>query len=166
MKYAQIRKFDTANGPGIRTTLFVSGCTHACPSCFNAEAQDFKYGDEWTKEIEDKFIEYVKNDNISGVSILGGEPLQQIKDNDMLNLLSRIKRETGKSIWMWTGYTLEEIINLDNKMQKDILEHVDVLIDGRFEIDKKDLTLKYRGSSNQRVINVNESLKQDKIVLL
>lgn len=166
MKYAKIRRYDTANGNGIRTTLFVSGCTHNCKGCFNADAQDFNYGKDWTYETEEQFMEYVKDDKVVGVNILGGEPMQQLKDKSLLRLLGRIKRETGKSIWMWTGYTIEEILSRDNMQQLFMLSLVDVLIDGRFEEDKKDLKLKYRGSSNQRVIDVPASIEKKEIVLL
>ena len=162
MKYAQIRKFDVTNGPGIRTTLFVSGCTHNCEGCFNKEQQSFTYGNEWTQEVEDSFIEAAKNPQIVGISILGGEPMQQLKDVSMLSLLNRLKAEVQKPIWMWTGYTFEEL--LKNSDQKRLLSYVDILIDGRFDITKRDLMLKYRGSSNQRVIDVKESLWSNKIV--
>lgn len=162
MNYANIRKFDVSNGPGVRTTLFVSGCTNNCDGCFNKDLQDFNYGNKWTKKIEDEFITYVKNTNIVGVNILGGEPMEQIKDEDLVNLLKRIKMETNKSIWLWSGYLYEDIINSNKR--SDILSYVDVLVDGRFELDKRDISLKYRGSSNQRIINVAESNKNNEIV--
>ena len=164
MKYAKIRKLDVTNGPGIRTTLFVSGCTHNCKDCFNKEQQDFNYGEEFTKEIEDEFIEYTKARQIKGVNILGGEPMQQVKDNTLLNLLKRIRMETNKPIWLWSGYTLEEILR--NEKRLEILKEVDVLMDGRFEADKRDIMLKYRGSSNQRVIDVKRTLKEDRVIEL
>ena len=164
MNYAQIRKYDVTNGPGIRATLFVSGCTHKCPGCFNEEQQSFTYGNEWTKEIEDSFIEAASNPLVVGISILGGEPMQQLRDTCMIELLNRLKAQVQKPIWVWTGYTFEEL--LKNPEQKRLLSYIDVLIDGKFEMDKRDLMLKYRGSSNQRVINVQESLKQNEVVLL
>jgi len=154
MRYAKIRKFDVSNGPNVRVTLFVSGCTNKCEGCFNKELQDFNYGNRWSREIEDEFISYVKNENISGVNILGGEPLDQTFDNDLLNLLIRIKNETGKSIWLWSGYVLEDILKDEKK--KQIIKNIDVLIDGRFEIEKRDISLKYRGSSNQRIIELDK----------
>lgn len=162
MNYAKIRKLDVTNGPGIRTTLFVSGCTHNCEGCFNKEQQDFNYGNKFTKETEDEFIELTKNRQIKGVNILGGEPMQQIMDDTLLNLLKRIKLETDKPIWLWSGYTFEEIVN--NPKRLEILREVDVLIDGKFQADKRDIMLKYRGSSNQRVIDVKKSLEQGNIV--
>ena len=162
MKYAKIRKLDVTNGPGIRTTLFVSGCTHNCEGCFNKEQQDFNYGNEFTKETEDEFIELTKARQIRCVNILGGEPMQQVMDDTLLNLLKRIKLETDKPIWLCSGYTFEEIIN--NPKRAEILREVDVLIDGKFQADKRDIMLKYRGSSNQRVIDVKKSLEKGNIV--
>lgn len=163
MNYAKIKWFDIANGPGVRASLFVSGCTHKCPGCFNEEAQDFNYGNPWTKEIEDKFIEHLKKPEIAGVNILGGEPLQQVKDNSLLNLLTRIKTEVDKPIWLWTGYTWEQIIHTVNETLNEKLMLtigcVDVLIDGLFIEKEKDLSLLYRGSRNQRVIDVKSSLR-------
>ena len=164
MHYSKTRRYDTANGVGIRSTLFVSGCTHKCEGCFNEVAQSFNYGKLWTKKAEDLFLEYVKDEKVVGVNILGGEPLQQLKDDDLFNLLYRIKNETGKSIWMWTGYTFEEILKNEKRLR--LVKLVDVLVDGRFELENKDLTLKYRGSSNQRVIDVKRTLKEKKIILI
>lgn len=164
MNYAKIRKFDTSNGPNIRSTLFVSGCTNDCKGCFNKDLQDFNYGNKWTKEIEDEFISNVKNENVKGVNILGGEPMEQIFDDELVNLLDRIKVEAKKDIWLWSGYVYEDILN--NQKQKNILEKVDVLIDGRFEIEDRDISLKYRGSKNQRVIDVKKSLNKGVVVEL
>lgn len=163
MNYAQIRNFDVTNGPGIRSTLFVSGCTHNCPGCFNKEQQSFSYGNEWTQETEDAFIKAIKNPQVVGVSILGGEPLQQ-DVNTMRKLFERIKKETGKPIWVWTGYSFENLLN--SLLHIHLFEYIDVIVDGKFDIKLRDLSLKYRGSSNQRVINVQESLKENKTVLL
>ena len=164
MNYAQIRRYDVTNGPNVRCSLFVSGCKNNCLGCFNSELSDFNYGTLWTKETEELFLSYVKDENICGVNILGGDPMAQTMDDSLVHLLDRIKSETGKSIWLWSGYTYEEIISDEKKLE--ILKYVDVLIDGRFEIEKRDLMLKYRGSSNQRVINVQLSLKENKVVEL
>ena len=136
MYYAQIRKFDTANGTGIRSTLFVSGCTHKCKGCFNQDYKHFRYGHPWTKEIEDKFIEHIKNPNVHGVTILGGEPMDQVRDNDLKDLVCRIKEETGQNIWIYSGYTFEEIMM--HKKTKEILKYCDVLVDGPFIEEQKD----------------------------
>ena len=163
MRYAKIRKYDISNAPGICTTLFVSGCTHNCEGCFNKEQQDFTYGNDFTKEIEDEFIEYSKSKQVKAVNILGGEPMQQLMDDTLLKLLKRIKLEVNKPIWLWSGYTFEEIVN--NPKRAEILREVDVLIDGKFEADKRDLMLKYKGSSNQRVIDVKKSIEAKEVVL-
>ena len=163
MRYEKIRKFDVSNAPGVRSTLFVTGCTHDCKGCFNKELQDFEAGKVWTQEDEDNFISYVKNDNVVGVNILGGEPMQQVMDDCLPNLLKRIKEETGKNIWLWSGYLLEEI--LENEKRKNILQYVDVLVDGKFDIGKRNINLKYRGSENQRVIDVKKTLISNSIVI-
>ena len=163
MRYEKMRKFDVSNAPGVRSTLFVTGCTHDCKGCFNKELQDFGAGEVWTQEDEDNFVSYVKNDNVVGVNILGGEPMQQVMDDCLPNLLKRVKEETGKNIWLWSGYLLEQI--LEDEKRRKILEYVDVLVDGRFEIDKRNINLKYRGSENQRVIDVKKTLMSDSVVL-
>lgn len=161
MNYAQIRKYDVANGVGIRTTLFVSGCHFNCPGCFNKEYQDFGYGKEFTAEEMQKFIDLGKNENIRGYSFLGGEPLDQTKDDTLLNTVKAIKQQTDKTIWMWTGYLFE---NLDEK-QLEIVKYIDVLVDGPFIEAQKNITLLFRGSENQRIIDVKKTLAENKIVL-
>lgn len=162
MRYEQIRKFDVTNGPGIRTSLFVTGCSNNCPGCFNKELQNFNYGTLWTKEREDEFISYVQNPQIVGVSILGGDPMEQTMDDSLVSLLNRIRVETEKDIWLWSGYTFDEIIN--NEKMREILGYIDVLIDGRFIMAERNIKLKYRGSKNQRVIDVKKSLAENKVV--
>lgn len=161
MNYADIRKYDIANGKGIGSTLFFSGCSYHCEGCFNKEAWNFSYGNLYTKDVEDKFIGYLKDTHISHASLLGGEVFQQDLDV-ILNLVKRIKDETNKSIWIWTGGLFEELKK--NKDKLNILEYVDVLVDGRFELDKRDLNLKYKGSSNQRVIDIPKSLKLNRVI--
>lgn len=164
MYYAQIRKYDIANGPGIRSTLFVSGCTHDCKGCFNRAFMKFNYGNPWTKEVEAQFLEMIADSQVKGVTILGGEPMDQIQDDDLLSLLQRIKSETGKNIWLYSGYTYEQILQHD-KRQK-ILSFCDVLVDGLFVLALKDLKLRFKGSSNQRIIDVQQSLGNNEIQLL
>ena len=164
MRYAQLRRYDISNGPNIRATLFVSGCTHNCKGCFNKDYQDFNYGKEWTSITETLFLCYAKDPKVKGINILGGEPLQQTMDNSLADLLAKIKENTNKPIWLWTGYKLEDIIN--NTKVMNILQYVDVLIDGKFEEDKKDLNLMYRGSANQRIINLTKTFEKGEIVLL
>lgn len=163
MRYNKIRRYDVTNGPGVRTTIFVSGCTHNCEDCFNKELQDFEYGDIWSQKSEDEFIDYVSNPMVVGINVLGGEPLQQTMDDSLLDLLKRVKNEfPEKSIWLWTGDLFEEAIENEKKLA--IIEQVDVIIDGQFQKDKRNIKLKYRGSENQRVIDVKESLEKDEIV--
>lgn len=162
MNYAEIRRYDVTNGPNVRTTLFVSGCTNNCNGCFNKDLQNFNYGSKWDKSIENIFISYAKDSNVLGVNILGGEPMEQTKDNDLLDLLHRIKVETDKEIWLWSGYLFEDIIK--DPQKKALLNFVDVIIDGRFEATKRDISLKYRGSSNQRVIDVKKTFEDNKII--
>lgn len=162
MNYAQIRKLDVTNGPGIRTTLFVSGCTHNCPGCFNKEQQDFNYGNKWTYEVEQDFLQKCMHPRVTGISILGGEPMQQLMDTSFVDLLTKLTFEVKKPIWVWTGYKFEEL--LEHPLQRMLLNYIDVIIDGRYEEDKRDYSLMYRGSSNQRVIDVKESLKQGKVI--
>jgi anaerobic ribonucleoside-triphosphate reductase activating protein len=164
MNYAQMRKFDIANGVGIRATLFVSGCTHNCKGCFNKEYQSFSYGNEWNKDAEEKFLTYVKDPNVHGVTILGGEPMQQTNDDNLLNLLKRIKIETEQTIWIFSGYTFEEIINDSKRLE--LLKLCDVLVDGRFVEELKDIKLRFRGSSNQRIIDIKQSLESSQVILL
>ena len=160
MNFAQTRQFDVANGLGIRSTVFLSGCKFNCKNCFNVEYQNFSYGKEFTKEEQQKFINLGKHEYVKGYSILGGEPLQQ--DSEQLyDFLCEIKRQTGKTIWMWTGYRFENI----PKQYHKCLEHIDVLVDGQFVQELKDLSLKFKGSSNQRVIDVQKTIEQNKVVL-
>lgn len=161
MRYAQIRKLDVANGTGVRTSIFVTGCSHKCFNCFNQEYQDFDFGKVWTGKETNKLIEYLKDDHIKGLSILGGEPMENAVD--LTSLLEKVKEATSKSIWLWSGYTYEEI--LENPNMKKLLSKIDVLVDGKFIEGKKDLTLKFRGSSNQRVINVKASMESGKVIL-
>lgn len=160
MNYAQIRKYDVANGTGIRTVIFVTGCTHNCRNCFNKDYQDFNYGEVWTDAETEKVIEYLEDDNVSGLTLLGGEPMQNL---DLIEVLKSVRARVNKPIWVYSGYTYEEI--LENKKRTELLELCDVLVDGRFVEELKDLKLKFRGSSNQRIIDIKKSLEQGKVVL-
>ena len=160
MRYGKMTKYDVTNGPGVRTTLFVAGCTHNCKGCFNESLQDFRSGSPWTTSCEYLMVEYSSNPNVDGVSILGGEPLQQTMDDDLLRLLRRLKAEVGKPIWMWTGYTYEEVAD------HPALEYVDVLVDGRFDINTRSYKLQWRGSSNQRVIDMNATRTTGELQLI
>ena len=161
MNFAQIRKYDVANGPGIRTTIFVTGCTHKCPNCFNEEYQDFSFGDPWTPKETDEVIKDLRLDEVKGLTILGGEPFQN--EVDLLQVICDIKKEVQKDIWIFSGYTYEEILKDEDK--KKLLEECDVLVDGRFVEALKNLNLRFRGSSNQRIIDIKKSLEANKVVL-
>ncbi len=163
MNYAQIRHYDTANGVGIRTTLFVSGCTHRCYNCFNAEYQSFAFGQPFTQQEIELIKRYLSEPMIDGLTILGGEPLQQ-DPREMCAFLEQIRRVSDKSIWIYSGYTYEEIIAEEEK--KKILALCDVLVDGRYVESLKNLRLKFRGSANQRVIDIRETLRTGEIVEL
>ena len=163
MRITQIRKTDVANGTGIRVTIFVAGCTHRCAGCFNREYFSFEAGELVTEEMMDQIISLSQKDYIEGLSVLGGEPLQQVFDKTLVTLLKRFKQEVGKSIWLYTGYTYEEAIQRQERL--DILSYCDVLVDGKFEITQKDLRLKFRGSRNQRIIDVQRSLNEQGVIL-
>lgn len=161
MNYADIRRFDVTNGSGIGTSLFCSGCHFNCPNCFNKEAQDFNYNKPFTKQVEDEFLNHCKNTHVNHVSLLGGEVFQQDLDI-ILNLVKRIKNEVNKPIYIWTGFLWSELIKDSKKIE--ILKYVDVVTDGRFEQNKKDLNLKFKGSSNQVTIDVQRSISVGKVI--
>ena len=163
MNYTKMMKYDTSNWDGITATIFFSGCKFHCPGCFNQEAWDFKCGEPFDKKAEDLFISYAKNPHVTGVCLLGGEVFQQDLDR-ILDLVIRIKREVRKPIHVWSGYTYEELMADEKKMV--ILCHIDTLVDGPFIFKQKDLRLKHRGSSNQRVIDVQSSMQSGQIVLI
>ena len=164
MRYSLIRDMDISNGVGIACSIFFQGCRHHCKGCFNKETWDFNGGKEFTKEVQDKFIELCNKPFIDCVSILGGEPLQQDDTIGFYKFTENLKIKVRKPIYLWTGYTWEEIMQ-SRELTKKIL-CVDYLIDGKFEEDKKDLNLKLRGSSNQRIIDVIASLESGNIVTI
>lgn len=164
MKYAKIRKMDISNGEGVRVSLFVQGCSFHCKNCFNQETWDFNGGKEFTTAEIQKIIELADKDYIAGLSILGGEPLHNNNVDEVFHIVATFKEKfPNKDIWLWTGFKFEDAIK-DSK-RKFILRNIDVLIDGQFEEDKKDITLKWRGSSNQRVIDCKKSLAENKVIL-
>jgi anaerobic ribonucleoside-triphosphate reductase activating protein len=159
MNYAGINPLDIANGPGWRVSLFVSGCTRRCKGCFNKEAQDFNYGQEFTWETLHEIERLVNDPNVSGLSILGGDPLEPENQEWIKTLCAYIRHNCPeKTIWLWTGDLWEHVKDLP------VMQYVDILVDGPFIEDLKDLRLKWKGSSNQRVINVSESLKTGEVV--
>lgn len=171
MHYAEIKYNDVANGPGVRTSLFVSGCTHHCKGCFNEIAWDFKYGKEFNEDTINDIINSLKPDYIAGLTLLGGEPFELANQKGLLPLLRRIKDiYPAKNIWCFTGYLFDKDI-MENMLPsypetKELLSYIDVCVDGKFVEELKDMMLKFKGSSNQRTINVKESLKNGHIVLM
>lgn len=163
MYYSKIKFNDVANGPGLRLSLFTSGCTHHCIGCFQPETWDFKNGEPFTLETQKYIIEKSKNKYIAGLSLLGGDPLDNV--DGILSLLKEYRQVFGttKTIWLWTGYTFDEV--LKDELKSKVLPYIDVIIDGQFIEDCKDITLKYKGSTNQRVIDVKKSMNTDSIIL-
>lgn len=169
MNYAKLKLYDIANGLGIRVTLFVSGCTHHCKNCFNPETWDFCYGEKYTKDVEDKIIEACGKDYIKGLSVLGGEPFEKANQKDVSTLLERFKKTyPNKDVWCYSGYLFDKDMveggKIYTQFTQKMLENIDYLVDGEFVEELKDLRLKFRGSSNQRVINVPLSLKEGKTI--
>ena len=182
MRYAQIRSMDISNGEGVGVSLFVQGCPFHCKNCFNSETWDFNGGKEWTEEIEEKFMKLIDRPYIKRVSFLGGECLAEQNLDEVLKLVKQIRNSyPDKTIWLYTGFEwnslmskicqptfpdkdFERIIEI-HKKRKEIISNVDVLVDGEYIDEQKDLSLKFRGSKNQRVIDVKQSLAQNKVIL-
>ena len=170
MNYAEIKNCDIANGIGVRISLFVSGCTHHCKGCFNEVAWDFDYGTPFTQETIDKILDMMRPGYIRGLTLLGGEPFEPQNQGPIVELLRQIKKKMPeKSIWAFSGYLFDRDILSgrlgDWKVTQEYLSYLDVLVDGPFVEAKKNLSLRFRGSENQRIIDVPASLAQGKIVL-
>lgn len=170
MNYADIKEFDVANGLGIRTSLFVSGCNHHCKGCFNEVAWDFNYGKAFTKAEIDKILESIKPDYVKGLSILGGEPFEYSNQQGILPLLRHFKQAyPDKDVWCYTGFDFDKDIKEKMMLQwpetSEIISYIDVLVDGKFVEELKDLSIRFRGSSNQRIIDVKKSLEAGSTVL-
>lgn len=161
MRYGQIRKYDIANGPGIRTSIFVTGCTHRCPECFNQEYQDFSFGQEWTSNETNLILRYLAEEQVEGLSLLGGEPFQNTEG--LIKLLQEVRKYSNKSVWIYSGYTYEELIK--NKENAQLLSLCNILVDGPFVNELKDLRLRFRGSSNQRIIDLDQTRQINEIVI-
>ncbi len=165
MNYSEIKTYDIANGLGVRTSLFVSGCTHHCKGCFNPDTWDFNYGKPFTKEIMEEVLNSCKPEYISGLTLLGGEPMEVENQRGLIELLREFKsRYPKKNIWVFTGYTLEsDLLDKNGKarceLTDEILSLVDIMVDGEFILEKKDITLEFRGSSNQRILDLREVIK-------
>lgn len=163
MNYATIKFYDVANGTGVRVSLFVSGCRHHCKGCFNAETWDFAYGEPYTQEIEDSIIEGLKSDYITGLSLLGGEPFEPENQPALTALLRRVKTELPeKTVWCYTGYTydtdLAEGGSVFTDVTKEMLSYIDILVDGEFIEEQRDLMLRFRGSRNQRILTLKNGI--------
>lgn len=160
MRFAQLRDYDVANGPGIRTTIFVTGCTIGCKNCFNPEYQNFEFGNLWTDEVTEKILKNLSKEEVEGLTILGGEPFDNA--HELREKVEYIRGNTHKSIWIFSGYVYEKLIK--DRDSKKILENCDVLVDGPFIEDLKDLKLKFRGSSNQRLIDLKKTIKGNEVI--
>lgn len=182
MRYAKIFKSDISNGPGFRVSLFTQGCIHCCEGCFNPETWDITCGKEWTDDVDKKILEEMKQEHVSGLSILGGDPLVYYEDQnyeefisnkngdeDRLFMLVKMLKHfcPNKTIWLWTGYVWEDFFRNDNFSSRvqNILPYIDVIVDGPFIQSQYNMHLKYAGSTNQRVIDVNKSLSCNRVVL-
>lgn len=160
MRYNKIRKMDIANGPGVRVSIFMQGCTFNCKNCFNKDTHDFNGGKEFNEETIDRVLELCDNDVIEGLSILGGEPMHPKNIEGTTELAKRFKEKfPNKNIWVWSGFKFEEYLK-----DKEVLKYIDVLIDGQYVDELRDPTLQWRGSSNQRVIDVQKSLKKGSVI--
>ncbi len=170
MNYASIKRMDVANGPGVRMSVFVSGCRHYCKNCFNQEAWDFEYGEPFTEKEIEEIVDYVRGDYIAGLTLLGGEPLEPENQKGLLPLLRRIREVCPKkSVWCYTGYDFERDIlgRMINEIEemKEFLSYVDVLVDGEYMEELHKPSLRFKGSSNQRIIMVQESLQKKEVIL-
>ncbi len=170
MYYGEIKNCDIANGTGVRVSLFVSGCTHHCKGCFNPMTWDFCYGKPYGKAEEDRIVSLLAPSYIAGLSLLGGEPCEPQNITALLPLLRRVKSELpNKTIWCYTGYTFEKDLlgrtGTEKSESEEFLRYIDILVDGEFILEKKNIQLKFRGSENQRIIDVKKSLAEGKTIL-
>lgn len=170
MNYGNIKNCDIANGEGVRVTLFVSGCTNHCKGCFQPQTWDFNFGEEFTPAVENKIIGMLEPDYINGLTLLGGEPFEPENQKALLPFIERVRAiYPNKTIWAYSGFTFEQMLtsgtHCNTEYTQKMLENIDILVDGRFEEELKDISLKFRGSSNQRIIDVKRSLEAGKIIL-
>lgn len=170
MYYSEVKECDIANGPGVRVTIFVSGCTHHCKGCFNEMTWDFRYGREFTEDDIDMIMKFLEPSYIAGLTLLGGEPMEYQNQQGLLPLLRKVKETyPDKTIWCYTGYLYEKDIleNFCGKWEEtnEMLSYLDVIVDGEFVEEQKDISLRFRGSSNQRIIDVKKSRETGEVVL-
>ena len=169
MYYGEIKKTDIANGEGVRVSLFVSGCTHRCEGCFNPETWNFCYGSEFTQETEKEILNALSPDFINGLTLLGGEPFEPQNQRTLVPFLKKVREQyPHKNIWCYTGYLFDEELLKDSRARCEVtdemLSMIDVLVDGEFRQELKNITLKFRGSENQRIINVKKSLEAGEVI--
>ena len=169
MRYGNIKKCDIANGVGVRTVLFVSGCTHHCKGCFQPETWDFSYGEPYTKETENEIVESLRPSYINGLTLLGGDPFEPANQRELVGLLRRIRRELpDKTVWAFSGYTWEELTGQSRarcEVTEEMLSMIDVLVDGEYMEEKRNISLRFRGSENQRLIDVPKTRETGAVVL-
>ncbi|MCD8028114.1 MAG: anaerobic ribonucleoside-triphosphate reductase activating protein [Erysipelotrichaceae bacterium] len=169
MNYATIKKVDIANGPGVRVSLFVSGCHFHCKECFNAVAWDFHYGELFTNDTINEIVEALSPDHIQGLTLLGGEPLEKTNQEGILPLLQTMKEKLpNKDIWAFTGYVYDDLLpggQAHYNVTDELLSYIDVLVDGQFILEKKNIRLRFKGSENQRLIDLKQTRKENKIIL-
>lgn len=171
MYYSNIKDCDIANGEGIRVSLFVSGCTNHCKNCFQPQTWDFNYGELFTEEVENKIFDMVNHNYVWGITILGGEPMEPKNQQEVMNFIDHFKqRFPDKTVWLYSGFTFERLLNFEEychtEITESLLRKIDVLVDGLFMEDLKNLSLKFRGSSNQRIIDVQKTFENKKITLM
>ena len=170
MKYSEIKYFDIANGTGVRTTLFVSGCRNHCEGCFQPDTWNFQNGKSFTREIEDEIISSMNSEFVSGLTLLGGDPFEEENQEGLIGFMRRFKTECpGKDVWAFTGYLLEDLLEGGRKhtdVTDELLSYVDILVDGPFVLSKKNITLTFRGSENQRLIDMNAFRQTGEIVTI
>ena len=169
MNYANIKTYSIENGTGVRVSLFVSGCTHHCKDCFNEQAWDFGYGAPFTEETENAVIEALAPDYMAGITLLGGEPMEPVNQRGLLPLLKRIRKELPqKTVWAYTGYVYEDLLEGGRahcEVTEELLSLCDILVDGPFIAEKKNISLRFRGSENQRIIDLKTTRESGKVVL-
>lgn len=172
MYYGTLKKYDIADGPGVRVCIYISGCRLHCPFCHNQETWDFKYGQPYTQDTENEILEAMNHDYIQGFTFCGGEPMEEENQRELVKLARKIhERYPNKDIWSWTGYEYTDLIDGGRKhceVTNELLSYVDVLVVGNFQIDKRDISdnNRWRGSTNQRVIDMNKTRESGKIVML
>lgn len=170
MNYAKIKLNDIANGEGIRVSLFVSGCTHHCKNCFNPETWDFNYGKVFSEDVQNNIIKELSRSHYNGLTLLGGEPMEPANQKGLLEFVKKVKATyPNKTIWCYTGYLFDSELLSPSRAHcpwtRELLSFIDILVDGEFKEELKDITLRFKGSSNQRIIDVQKSLKENKIIL-